>query len=181
MSDQPPPPAGDTATAEKPAKGPNKLILPIVVVLMTVVGGLVGLQIIGPNVIAARAAKVAGLEPKDGKEGGEPGEGKGDGAEKGPMFKITNLIVNPAGSQGSRFLMVSVAVETPDGKVQEDLQAREPQIRDVVIALLEKQTMEGLAVPGARDSIKALLADTISAIVGHKSRLKVFLPQFVVQ
>ncbi|MEO8450416.1 MAG: flagellar basal body-associated FliL family protein, partial [Gemmatimonadota bacterium] len=100
----------------------------------------------------------------------------------GPLFKMDNLIVNPAGSQGTRFLMVSVAVATPSGEVAEQLRADEAVIRDVVIALLERKSMEMLALPGIRDSIKNQLSDTISALVGHSAdKLKVYLPQFVIQ
>ena len=95
---------------------------------------------------------------------------------------MDNLIVNPAGSQGTRFLMVSVAVATPSGEVAEQLRAEEAVIRDIVIALLEKKSMETLALPGIRDSIKAELSDTISALAGRSGeKLKVYLPQFVIQ
>ncbi len=170
----------------KAKKGPNKLLLPLVVTLMTAAGGAVGMMVVAPTLVA-REHKAAGLdaaapaEEGGGEEhggGGEHGEG---GGEKGPMFKIDNLIVNPAGSQGSRFLMVSVAVETPDAKLEEHLRAREAQIRDVVIAMLETQTMDNLSQPGIRDSLKAILSDTITTIAGSKAKLRVFLPQFVIQ
>ena len=135
MSDTTNPEAAGQAPAGAPAaKGPNKLVLPLVVAVMTVAGAAVGMVVIAPMLAADRAPIQAGLEspePTEG-EGGEHG-----GAEKGPTFKIDNLIVNPAGSQGSRFLMVSVAVETPDAKMEETLRHQESQIRDVVIALLE--------------------------------------------
>ncbi len=164
----------------KPAKGPNKLMLPLIVALMTIAGGVVGVWVVGPK-LSARANLQAGLEaagkdekPAEGKEGEK-------GGEKGPVFKLDNLIVNPSGSQGARFLMVSVAVETVDGKQDEELRAKESQIRDLVISLLEKQTMESLSAPGIRDSLKAQLSDTITIIAGSKTKLHVFLPQFVIQ
>ncbi|MBL8989258.1 MAG: flagellar basal body-associated FliL family protein [Gemmatimonadetes bacterium] len=167
----------------KAKKGPNKLLLPLIVLLMTAAGGAVGMMVVAPTLVA-REHKAAGLEAEGG-EGGEEHGGGGEhgegGGEKGPMFKIDNLIVNPAGSQGSRFLMVSVAVETPDAKLEEHLRAREAQIRDVVIAMIETLTMDNLSQPGIRDSLKTVLSDTISTIAGSKAKLRVFLPQFVIQ
>lgn len=175
-------PAAEGEGAEgKPAKGPNKLLLPIVVSLMTVAGGLVGVWVVGPK-LSARAHMQAGLEAEpDKKESKEEGKEGEKGREKGPIFKLDNLIVNPSGSQGARFLMVSVAIETIDGKQDEELWAKEAQIRDLVISLLEKETMETLGTPGIRDSLKAQLSDTISIIAGSKTKLHVFLPQFVIQ
>jgi len=180
-------PAEAAEGEEKAKKGPNKLLLPLIVLLMTAAGGAVGMMVVAPTLVA-REHKAAGLEaePAEGEGGGgeehggggEHGEG---GGEKGPMFKIDNLIVNPAGSQGSRFLMVSVAVETPDAKLEEHLRAREAQIRDVVIAMIETLTMDNLSQPGIRDSLKTVLSDTISTIAGSKAKLRVFLPQFVIQ
>lgn len=163
-------------------KAPNKLMLPLIVTLMTLAGGAVGVMVVAPKLVA-RQAMAAGLEAEPGEEAGEDhgaAEGEAGGA-KGPMFKIDNLIVNPAGSQGARFLMVSVAVETPDAAFEEHLRRREPQIRDVVIALLEQKTMEQLAQPGMRDTLKLQLSDTISVIAGVTKPLRVFLPQFVIQ
>lgn len=185
MSETPLPPesapGAAAATEAKAVKPPSKLMLPLIVVVMTALGGAVGLLLVAPKLIANRAM-AAGLEADSAGGEGEHGDGEeAVGGEKGPMFKIDNLIVNPAGSQGARFLMVSVAVETSDAKMEEHLRSREPQIRDIVIALLEQQTMEQLAAPGMRDSLKVQLGDTISVIAGVKTKLKVFLPQFVIQ
>ena len=174
-------PHADGAEA-KPAKAASKLMLPAVVAVMTVVGAVVGILVIGP-MLSARAHLQAGLEAKAGEETdkkGDKGTGEKEGP-RGPVFKLDNLIVNPLGSQGARFLMVSVAVETIDGKQDEELRAMEAQIRDLVISLLEKQTMEALGTPGIRDSLKAQLSDTISALARSPTKLPVFLPQFVIQ
>ncbi len=183
MSDDATPHAAEpTPQAKQAAKAPNKLVLPLVIAVMTVVGALAGVLVVGPMVVESRSAVSEGLDPELGDSGAHATAGEtAGGGEKGPMFKIDNLIVNPAGSQGTRFLMVSVAVETPDAKMEALLRSREPQIRDVVIAMLERQTMEQLASAGIRDTLKHQLSDTISSLAGSRARLRVFLPQFVIQ
>jgi flagellar FliL protein len=184
MSEETPVAASEAPTtpAAKAPSPPNKLLLPFVIGVMTVAGGLAGVLVVGPRIVAARSTVAEGLEPAgpaEGKPEDEPPHE--EGGEKGPTFKIDNLIVNPAGSQGSRFLMVSVAVETPDAKLDASLRSREAQIRDLLIAMFERQTMEQLAAPGIRDTLKSRLADTLTALVGAKTKLRVFLPQFVIQ
>ena len=41
--------------------------------------------------------------------------------------------------------------------------------------------METLSSEGIRESLKSQLSDTITAIVAAKAKLRVFLPQFVIQ
>ena len=165
--------------AAGPKKAPSKLLLPLVVALATVLGGVVGVVVVAPKLIASRAKAEAKKVEEANAAGEEKKEGKA--AEKGPLLKIDNLIVNPAGSQGSRFLMVSVAIETTSGQMDEALRRQEPEIRDILIALLEKQTMESLGRPGIRDSLKEAIADTVTALAKSPRRLAVFLPQFVIQ
>jgi flagellar FliL protein len=176
MADEttPAPAAGGAAAAPK---APSKLLLPIVVAAATLAGGAVGVMVVAPMFIASRAAQASeGLDPEGA---GAADDGHGAPVGGGPMFKVDNLIVNPAGSQGSRFLMVSVAVETPDPKIEEHLRKQEPRIRDLIIGLLEQQTMEMLSRPGVREEIKLQLGDSISMLAGVKVRA--FLPQFVIQ
>ncbi len=169
-------PAEGAEEAQAP-KAPNKLILPLVVAIMTIAGGAVGVMVIAP--MLAPAHQTAALDPAQHPDSAT---GKTAGREsKGPMFRIDNLIVNPAGSQGSRFLMVSVAVETSSASHEEQLRRQEAQIRDVSISLLERETMESLSQVGIRDTLKNRLADTLSVITGSRPKLRVFLPQFVIQ
>lgn len=171
-------PAGEGAEGAPAPKKPKPALTYLVVGIATVLGGVVGTMVIAPRVIASRTPK-AEAQSGEGKEKGA--EGKEKGADKRPLVKIDNLIVNPAGSQGSRFLMVSLAIQTDNAQLEERLRAQEPQIRDVAIALLEQKTMEMLSQPGIRDSIKQELTDTIAALTGSPNRLRVYLPQFVIQ
>jgi flagellar FliL protein len=143
-------------------------------------GSGLGAFVVGPRIVAGRAsaaaASAAAAEAADSTEHGGPE----DAELGGPLLRIENLIVNPAGSQGSRFLMVSIAIETASGATGEHLRAQEPKLRDAIIALLERQTMETLGRPGIRDTLKRQLADTIGAIAAGE-RVRVYLPQFVIQ
>ena len=123
----------------------------------------------------------AGAETK----GGEPGaEGKGGATESGgekKLVQLSNIIVNPAGSQGSRFLMTSVAISVGSEEAQKALSDRQVELRDKITTILETQTMAQLTMPGERDSLKAKIAAMAQAVVGPKVALRVFLPQFVIQ
>ena len=96
------------------------------------------------------------------------------------MFKLENLIVNPAGSQGARFLMTSVAIDVPSDKVEAHLREHEAEVRDAVMSALESETLDMLTRPGARDSIKDRIARIVVPLAGDPD-IHIFLPQYVIQ
>jgi flagellar FliL protein len=183
MADEAHPAGPAEAAPAQPAahqpKAPSKLVLPLAVGAAVLAGSGLGALVLGPRIVSARAA-AADAAVEEPAVDSTQSAAHDDGELGGPLLRIENLIVNPAGSQGSRFLMVSIAIETASGATGEHLRSQEPKLRDAIIALLERQTMETLARPGIRDSLKRQLADTIGAIAGGE-RLRVYLPQFVIQ
>ncbi len=148
-------------------------------------GGLVAALVVAPKIIArqapaAPADSAAKGEPAGGEKAGEGKAAEGEGGEK-KMVQLANIIVNPMGSQGTRFLMTSVAISTVNEEAQKLLTDHEVELRDKITSILETQTMAQLTAPGARDTLKARIAIAAGSIVGPKVPLKVFLPQFVIQ
>jgi len=176
MSEQPDKNA-PAAAAPKSAGAPIVLWIGVAAGALAV-GAAAGALVVGPKVVAMRripaTAVAAAAEDKGGK-------GKGDKKDETlPLFRVDNVIVNPAGSQGSRFLLCSVAVELPDSKTQDRFRAREAEVRDVVITTVQRHTLEQLAEPGARDTLKRDLATALQPLAG-RGTLHIFLPQFVIQ
>jgi flagellar FliL protein len=168
----PPPPPEPRATAPKP---PPKLLLPIVVIAATLVGGSIGALVVAPRLVAARA-EAARADTTESHAAPEEHASSGES-----LFRIDNLIVNPAGSQGARFMMVSLAIEVASREGEEFLRSREVMIRDLIVGLLERQTMETLGQPGIRDLLKQAIADTVRALFPTLGPVRALLPQFVVQ
>lgn len=144
-----------------------------------VLGGVAAALVIAPRIIARQAPVVA-----DSAHVETPGDSPEPEAEAGgerQLVELENIIVNPAGSNGNRFLMASVAFSVTDEKVQKILEDREVELRDRVTTILEQMTMSELTAPGARDSLKARITAMAGTIVGPTVPVQVFLPQFVIQ
>ncbi|MBK6421112.1 MAG: flagellar basal body-associated FliL family protein [Gemmatimonadetes bacterium] len=151
-------------------------------------GGLAASLVVAPKIIArqqpaaAHADSAAGGEAAAEGEHGAPAEGEHGGGEGEKKFiELSNIVVNPAGSQGSRFLMLSVAISVGNEEAHKVLQDREVEMRDKVTGLVESMTLAQLTAPGVRDTLKARIAVAAGTIVGPKVPVKVFLPQFVIQ
>ncbi len=140
-----------------------------------VLGGLVASLVIAPRIIG-RSAAVADSSGGHGAanlQAVKPSDRK--------VLELTNIIVNPAGSQGSRFLMTTVAFSIAGEAAYQILQSHEIEVRDRVTSILEARTMAQLTAPGARDSLKVQLSAMAATLVGPNVPVLVYLPQFVIQ
>ncbi len=191
---------------EKKKKGLPGFVLPLVLALVGLGGGgFAGMTVIGPKLTAdlmknLTPAELAAHTPKktaegDEDEGGEHGDGavaEGEGAaaaggEHGPagpppLYTISDLVLNPAGSGGTRFLMMSVAFDMKDSASVEVLKQRDAEIKDAVLALVGGKTVEQLAEVSAREPLKAEIKELVLKIAKQKKLIKrVSFPQFVIQ
>lgn len=168
--------APEEAHAEKKPAGAG--LLAGVAGVGLVLGGAVGVFVIGPKMVKPPA----GAEAE--KKQHEEAEAKKKAEEKpGHVVRLDNIVVNPAGTDGSRYLMVSVAfeVEVKDPKEAEKFKEKEVQLKDEVVTLLARQTLADLTKPTARAELKEKLGEAIAPVIGAKEAPKVFLPQFVIQ
>lgn len=164
------------------AKGPALPVLAAAVALALGAGGALGALALAPLVTGPRAAAPAHAEEDDAEgEHAAPKKGKHGEEARLPVHRLDNLIVNPAGSQGQRFLMTTVAIEVASEKDLERLRLRDLQLRDEVVAVLGRETLESLTAPGGRDSLRDRLAAAVRPFVSKRARPRVYLPQFVVQ
>jgi len=168
-----------TETTQQPVaagEAPRARKLTLAVTAAAALAGIaVGGVVVGPRL----AHPAASAEEEPAETGGHGEKAEGEQGEK-RMVRVDNLVVNPAGSEGLRFLMVSVAFELSDAAAEAKLRGAEVQIRDLVTGVFERQTMAGLTRPGARDSLRISLAEAMKPIIGAVP-VRVFLPQFVIQ
>ena len=97
------------------------------------------------------------------------------------VHTVDNLVLNPAGSNGTRFLMVTATFEVKDGGVEQVMKDHEAEVRDRILALLGKKTIEELTDITRRETIKQEVLDAVAPIVAKGGIRKVFFPQFVIQ
>ncbi len=180
------PVAAPETTPAEPAPGAapaRKLTLPLIVIAGLVIGGAAGALVLGPRIARARSSS------KDGngataaadslKSGDKTGEQKG--AAETPVHLIDNLVLNPAGSGGTRFLLASVGLQTTSAAAEEMIKKREVEARDVVLAVLGAKHVEELAEISSRDKIKLELKAALDSLFGPGVVRRVYFPQFVIQ
>ena len=174
--------AAAPAESAAPAGGKQKRLVAILVIAGALLGGLAASLVVAPRIIARRDAQAA--PDSAAATGGEAGGGEGEhGAPGGEakMVELENIIVNPAGSQGTRLLMATVVVSVPSDLIQKQLTERNVELRDRVTTILESRTMPQLTAPGARDSLKTAIGAVVASILGPKVQARIYVPQYVIQ
>lgn len=189
MADETPPtevPEGEAVEGAPKSKMP--LIIAIVVGLA--VGGGSGVVVVGP-MVARKLVKVpiaadTGAAVEKGSAGEKGGEGaKGEAAKGGstapPVLLLENLVLNPQGSGGSRYLLMSIAIESVDANGNKTLTERDAELRDLILTTLGKKTVEELSDVSNKEKIKKELVTAIATHFGKNSVKQIFFPQFVIQ
>ncbi len=182
MSDQPDPPFeadGDEAP-DAPAPRRKGLLLGSVVVGV-VLGAWQGAPRVAPRLApcAAEAGPVWAAIPLP-FAGGGGGHGAAESGED-RFVQLDDLILNPAETDGSRFLVLSLALEVKDADTHADIQARDPEVRDVILTLLSAKTVHELADVTARPALREELRTRLNGLLGEGSVIRLYLPRFVIQ
>ncbi len=123
------------------------------------------------------ADQIVGVLPfVEGNDADELGPG-----ESGSFAQLNGLVVNPAGSQGNRYLAVSIAFETGSPSVETELQNKKIVVKDAVLRLLSERTAEELSNPERRDDLKEALLSETNRILNDGTVDRLYFTEFVLQ
>lgn len=125
-----------------------------------------------------------GKDAKDAKDAGAHGkaaDAKSGGGKKKQSVPITKVIVNVAGSSGSRYLMTSftLAGTNPDFKTL--IEENKDQLLDLANTSLASKTINDLEKPGARNQIRAELISIFNNALGGGTVQEIYFTEFAVQ
>lgn len=196
------------APAAAPAGGGIKAMLPLILnlVLMPAIAFAMTQFVLVPKLSAPAAPAVGHAEGGDGheaaaephaapekKDGGHgatkedsaaPKEGGGHGgggAKAGPVPLSGKILVNVAGSAGTRFLQANISLVSPKSNLKDLVEKYDAQLRDAASGALSTKSISDLEKTGARNLIKAELLGQFNIILGSGTVTDVYLTEFAIQ
>jgi len=97
------------------------------------------------------------------------------------FFGIDPLIVNPAGSNGERYLKAAITLEMHDPNLVTELEKRLPQIKNQVNNVLSSKTIDQIQTNEDRERLRREIQNRVNALLvgGHVSN--VYFEEFVYQ
>jgi flagellar FliL protein len=183
------------ANAEQPAEAPAKsggksklMIMGIVGVAAIAIGIVVALFVVKPMMAGSgQADATAEVSHSDsGKEVEKPKAESKKKSAKGEhgasvVYDIDDIVINPAGTGGTRFLSASFAFELESEEAAKEFEAREALIRDALITILSSKTIAQLTDVKQKEITRYQIKKRISEILNTEELAGVFYTDFVLQ
>lgn len=123
------------------------------------------------------SAEVAEEAPASGGHGGEAKGAK----ESGPSFEFQNVVVNLAGTMGTRYLKTTFLVTGSDPKIRALFEGNKAKLTDVTLNVLSSLSLTDLEEPGAKNVLREKLVSAYNQTLGRKVAEQVYFSDFVVQ
>ena len=99
----------------------------------------------------------------------------------GQFYEIKDMVVNPAGSRGQRFLVLELGFEATDAKAVEEAKSKEIRIRDALISLLTKKTPEEMLDVAMRAKFKKEILDAVNLKLREGKFHSIYFNKFIMQ
>lgn len=97
------------------------------------------------------------------------------------LYQFGDVIVNPAGTEGTRFLRVTIYLELVSADYQKAIERFKPALQDVAIQILSSKTIPELEDLDSRNKLRREIVSAMNRILGGEIILKLFFTEFVIQ
>ena len=165
-------PAGTPAAPQEKAGMPMKKILmigvPVILIQLVVVYFLI-VKFFAPSPADAVVEPAAG---------GEQAHAETDVPQ---IVVIKDVIINPAGTNGSHLLVTSIGLEVPTAESKAELEQKEVQTRDILVTVLTGKRMDELTTPEQKEALRKEIQQKIDEILKTAKLRKVYFSKFIIQ
>ena len=97
------------------------------------------------------------------------------------VYSISDIIVNPAGTGGTRFLSVSFGFELNSASLADDFDAKEAIVRDALITILSSKTVAQLTDVKQKEIVRYQIKKRLEQLLRTKEIEGVYYTDFVLQ
>ncbi len=172
----------ETTEEEQPEEKPKKPLSPLLKKLL-----LYGAILIGQAGLAVALAQFVILPrlPNSGAEDSLTAvvvvEEEDDDSERGKILLMEDVIVNLVDEEGTHFLKVTTGLEFKEGKIEQEITERMPELRGLVIDHFSSRTVAEVVRRNGRERVKQELLDDFNSRLTQGQLLNIYFNDFVVQ
>ena len=171
------PGAEKEAAAPAAATGGIKAWLPLILTIALMPALAFGMT---KFVLVPQLQKSLGIKEPENAGAGAKGSGTAEG--KKMSVPLSKLLVNIAGTMGSRYLLVSVTVVGNGGEAfKAKMTENDAQLRDMAMGVLSVKTLADLEKPGSRNLIRTELINGMNNVLGENSVAEIYITEFGIQ
>lgn len=164
-------PVEDALPAPK-RSGRFGLVLAVVVVVAITAGGILSYALYFDlsNSVATALTKV-GLGPADANTPRTYGQ----------FSELEGVIINPASTNGQRYLMLNIGLEAPSLATLEEVKEKEVVVRDTVLKVLGSKSVEELSDITLRNQLKESLRGAVNSVLRSGEVDHLYFTRYVLQ
>ena len=101
--------------------------------------------------------------------------------EVGALLALDPFIANLADEDGKRYLKATVQVEFLEGRVPPDVNARLPQIRDLLLTLFTSKLFSEIRTPQGKALLRDEIINRLNRVLRRDVVKAVYFTEFIVQ
>ncbi len=165
--------------AQPESSGEKKNKPPVLLLALVVINTIVILGV-GYLLYSSKKTELSqpSLEPI--VQGGLADQKDGSLEEKsGFSVPLDYFLVNLAEDQGQKLFKVEMEFDVDSVEVQEEINKRMPQVRDIIIILLSSKKYSQISTPRGKESLKEEIRDTVNSFLTKGKINKVLFTQFI--
>ncbi len=125
-------------------------------------------------------AKAEESKKPEKSEGGRE-EGETGGAAESNYYNIESIVVNPAGTGGTRYLSCGISFEMGSAEDVKIFEGKAAQVKDVLITILSSKTVDELADIRQRNQMRRQILMIVNRFLAPAQAKAVYLTDFVLQ
>ena len=95
-------------------------------------------------------------------------------------YQMEQLVVNPANTNGRRYLMVEISIELNVEHIP-IMEISNPRVRQELIETFSKRTVSQLTTPKERDLLRREVVEIINSSIGQTSVQNLYFTKYVLQ
>ncbi|MBF0621695.1 MAG: flagellar basal body-associated FliL family protein [Magnetococcales bacterium] len=128
---------------------------------------------LGGSMTEQSIAEAEIVDPEGAKE--DPSEMVGE------IYKLDPFVVNLNEPRGNRYLKTTIQLELDTPELRPELERRQPQIQDMILALLASKTTKDLQALEGKFRLREELLSRINTALVHGNVKRVYFTEFVIQ
>ena len=160
--------------------GKKIILIPIVVLLLTaeIVGAYYTVNLLffskmpplpENKIVQADSAEIAPVELEILQKG------------KGELYDFADIVVNPAGTGGRRYLVISMTFELSDKKVVKEVSEKEPILRDALLTHLAAKHFDYVTEVANIEEMRKEMQDILNKHLEKGKVLRIYFTGYVLQ
>lgn len=97
------------------------------------------------------------------------------------IFVIKDMIINPAGTNGQRYLLTTIAFNVSTEEGMKSLEKREMAVRDLLNTVLTSKTMDQLIDVSKREALRQEIFGQSKTLVNNGVLRSVYFSKYIIQ